>query len=152
MPLGGDRKPFPFLQTPFTKARARFSPDGRWVAYQSNESTRNEVWVAPFPKADSKWLISTAGGDYPRWRRDGREIFYLDPDNRLMAAEVDGQGAAFKVGAVKPLFTINSPNQQYAYDVSTDGQRFLVNTFPEQQDTSTPITVVMNWQAALSRR
>ena len=153
LPLAGDRKPRPFLQNQFQKFRARISPDGRWVSYSSQESTRNEVYVASFPRADKNSLVSTTGGGWSRWRRDGRELFYVDPDNRLMAAEVDGQGATFKPGAVKPLFTINPTDllSGYAYDVSPDGQRFLVISVAEQQGTSTPITVVMNWQAGLRK-
>ncbi|MBI3048045.1 MAG: PD40 domain-containing protein [Acidobacteria bacterium] len=142
----GDRKPFPFMETPFNETVATFSPDGRWVAYVSNESGRNEVYVVPFPGPGGKWQVSTAGGNWPRWRRDGREVFYLAPDNRLMAAAVDGQGPAFDVGAVRPLFgTRARPNRRYMFDVSADGQRFLINTLVEQ--AVQPITLVVNWPA-----
>jgi tricorn protease-like protein len=152
LPLAGDRTPVPFLQNPTRKVRARFSPDGRWVAYESDESGRSEVYVVPFPKAEGKELVSTAGGTYARWRRDGKEIFYMAPDNRLMAAEVIGEGPVFRVGAVRPLFAINPPSGRYPYDVSADGQRFLVNTSSEVDAASTqPITVVLNWPAALRR-
>jgi eukaryotic-like serine/threonine-protein kinase len=152
LPLSGDRKPFPFLQTQFNEVEGRFSPDNRWVAYFSNESGgKSEVYVAPFPGPGGKWQISTAGGNSPRWRRDGAEIFYLDPDNKLMAAAVNGKGASFVVGAVKPLFqTRPAPGLRYQYDVSADGQRFLINTAPEQS-ASTPITVVVNWAAGLKK-
>ncbi|MGH9253087.1 MAG: protein kinase domain-containing protein [Vicinamibacterales bacterium] len=104
LPLVGDRKPFPLLQTPFNEYPAVLSSDGQWVAYVSNESGRNEVYVMPFPGPGGKWQVSTAGGIWPRWRRDGAELFYLAPDNRLMAAEVNGRGSGFDVGAVQPLF------------------------------------------------
>jgi Tol biopolymer transport system component len=152
LPLSGDRKPIPFLNTQFNEIAGHFSPDGRWVAYYSNESGRYEVYVASFPGPGGKWQISTSGGKSARWRRDGTEIFYLDPDNKLMAAAVNGKGSSLEVGAVKPLFQTRaaSPNYQYPYDVSADGQRFLINTLPEQT-ASEPITVVVNWTAGLKK-
>jgi hypothetical protein len=151
LPLTGDRKPFPFLKTQFSEDLGRFSPDGRWFAYASNESSRNEVYVTSFPGAGGKWQISTAGGRFPRWRHDGAEIFYLAPDNKLMSAAVKGTGPTFEVGAVKPLFeTHASGGFRYPYDVSADGQRFLINTLPEQA-ASAPITVVINWTAGLKK-
>ncbi|HXP80244.1 MAG TPA: protein kinase [Verrucomicrobiae bacterium] len=151
LPLSGDRKPFPLLQTQFGETDGQISPDGRWVAYRSNESGRNEIYVAPFPGPGGKWQISTAGGYFPRWRHDGSEIFYLTPDNRLMAASINGKGAGFEVGAVKPLFATRIVGGGiYQYDVSADGQRFLINTAPEQA-TSAPITVVLNWTAELKK-
>ena len=149
LPLSGDRKPFPFLQTEFSETRGRFSPDGRWVAYSSNESGRNEIYVAPFPGPGGKWQISTTGGSFARWRRDGSEIFYVAPDNKLIVASVNGKEGRFEVGAVKPLFeTRLGPAGGYQYDVSPDGQRFLINTVAEGTSKS-PITVVTNWTAAL---
>jgi serine/threonine protein kinase/Tol biopolymer transport system component len=151
LPLFGDRKPFPFLKTQFNGVSAQFSPDGHWVAYQSNESGKFEVYVAPFPGPGGKWQISTGGGSLPRWRRDGTEIFYLDPDNNLMAAAVNGKGRIFDVGAVKPLLgTHAAQGGRYRYDVSADGQRFLVNTLPEQT-ASAPITVVLNWTTGIKK-
>jgi Tol biopolymer transport system component len=150
LPLFGDRKPFPFLQTQFNEVFGRFSPDGRWVAYQSNESGRYEIYVAPFPGPGGKWQISTAGGGRLRWRPDGNEIFYLSPGNNLMAAALNGKGSSFEVGAVKPLFQTRATGLENRYDVSADGQRFLVITAPEQA-TSAPITVVLNWTAGLKK-
>ena len=151
LPITGDRKPFPLLQTQFGGTEGRISPDGRWVAYRSNESGRNEIYVAPFPGPGGKWQISTAGGSFPRWRHDGSEIFYLTPDNRLMAASVNGKGTGFEVGAVKPLFATRIVfGGDYQYDVSADGQRFLIDTSPEQA-TLAPITVVLNWTAGLKK-
>jgi Tol biopolymer transport system component len=154
LPLSGDRKAAVLLQTPFNEGNGRFSPDGRWTAYQSNESGRNEVYVAPFPGPGGKWQISTAGGSFPRWRRDGRELYYLAPDNNLMAASVSGDGAAFQVGVVRALFEVRvravPVGGGYPYDFSADGQRFLVNTLM-QEAASAPITVVVNWTAALPK-
>ena len=143
-------KPMPFVQTPFNEGGARFSHDGRWVVYQSNESGKADVWVTPFPRADRRWLISTAGGTSARWRQDDKEIFYLAPDSRLMAAEVNGEGVAFHVGEVRPLFQTRAPSVGAAYDVSANGQRFLVNTL-EEDTIPPPITVVVNWVAGLMK-
>ena len=152
LPLFGDRRPFSFLSTEFTVSRGRFSPDGLWVAFTSDESGRLDVWVAPFPKADRKWQISTAGGSWPRWRQGSKEIFFLAPGNTLMTAGVNGQGSAFAVGAVQPLFKIDArPGQGSPYDVSPDGKRFLVNTLVEELPESPPITIVVNWTAALRK-
>jgi eukaryotic-like serine/threonine-protein kinase len=151
LPLSGDKKPAPFVNTQFMENYGQFSPDGRWVAYRSDESGRNEIYVAPFPGPGGKWQISTGGGDLPRWRRDGTEIFYLAPDNKLMAAAVNGKGPSFEIGAVKPLFEARpQTGQRYPYAVSADGQRFLIHTLPEQT-ASAPITVVLNWTAGVKK-
>jgi len=151
LPLSGERKPMPYLQTQFNEGDSQFSPDGRWVAYASNESGRFEVYVAPFRGPGGKWQVSTTGGSEPRWRRDGTEVFYLDPDDKLMVAAVNGRGSTFEVGAVRPLFeTRAGAVARFRYSVSADGQRFLVNTFPEQS-ASAPITVVLNWTAGLQK-
>ncbi len=150
LPLGGDRKPFPFLQTEFNEFNGQFSPDGRWIAYVSDESGGNEIYVAPFPGPGPKQQISTSGGRQPKWQGDGKEIFYLAPGKKLMAAEVNGQGASLVIGAARPLFEVHPYESGYAYDVTTDGQRFLINTIVEQK-ASAPITLVLNWTADLKR-
>src|SRR6266581_6873425 len=132
LPLFGDRRPFPFLQTQFNEYDGRFSPDGKWVAYSSNASGKYEAYVAPFPGPGGKWQVSTDGGQGPVWRRDGNEIFYLAPDNKLMAAAVNGKGANFEVGAIKPLFQTRPTGRNDQYSASPDGQRFLINTALEQ--------------------
>ena len=91
--VDGEPKPVPFLATDFDERSGQFSPDGRWVAYESNESGRYEIYVRGFPQTGGKWLVSVAGGTQPRWRRDGREIYYVAPDNKLMAVEVKPSGA-----------------------------------------------------------
>jgi Tol biopolymer transport system component/tRNA A-37 threonylcarbamoyl transferase component Bud32 len=150
LPLSGDRKPIPFLNTQFNESSGRFSPDGRWVAYVSDESGRNEVYVTSFPGPGGKWQSSVGGGSLPRWRHDGSEIFYLGPDNKLMAAAVNAKGSSFEVGAVKPLFQTHATAYRYSYDVTPDGQRFLISTAPEQPGTA-PITIVLNWAAGLKK-
>jgi hypothetical protein len=150
LPTFGDRKPLPFLNTQFNESEGKFSPDGRWIAYQSNESGRNEVYVAPFPGPGGKWQVSTGGGLQPRWRRDGSEIFYIDPRGNVMAAPVNGKGSSFEIGVIKQLFAARTKPIRRSYDVSADGQRFLINTLPEQM-MSAPITVVVNWTAGLKK-
>jgi Tol biopolymer transport system component len=109
-PLDGSGKPAPFIATEFDENYARFSPDGRWVAYSSNESGRWEVYVVPFPGPGGKWQVSTAGGEMPRWRGDGHEIFYMALDYALMAVSVDGRSSAFQVGQATPLFHPRVPS------------------------------------------
>jgi eukaryotic-like serine/threonine-protein kinase len=154
-PLSGDPKPMPFLQTPFNEAIGQFSPDGRWIAYQSNESGRQEVYVAPFPGPGGKWQVSTAGGVGQRWRRDGKELFYVsNADNKLMAADVSGQGAAFEVRSVRALFEMKgrrTGNNISSFDASADGQRFLINIVTDQTPASSSITLVVNWPALLKK-
>jgi len=149
LPLEGERKPFPFLKTPFNESHGQFSPDGHWVAYQSDESGRLEIYVAPFPAAGGKRQVSLAGGSSPRWRTDGKELFYIAPDFRLMAAEMVITRVEVTIGAVRPLFGPLLTNR-YMYDVSADGQRFLVVT-PNEQAASEPLTLVQNWPAALKK-
>src|SRR5579863_2359525 len=152
LPLTGAAKPFPFLQTPFAAGNGQFSPDGGWVVYQSNESQRNEIYVAPFPGPGGKRQISTSGGNFPRWRQDGKEIFYMGLDRRLMAAEVTARGGALEVGQVRPLFSPTGITQgsNPFYDVSADAQRFLLRMFPEQK-AGEPLTLVQNWTAGLKK-
>jgi hypothetical protein len=143
------------LQAPFNVFDAQFSPDSRWIAYVSNESQRNEIYVTPFPPPvsghGSKRQVSTAGGSLPRWRQDGKEIFYLGPDRQLMAAEIEAKGGILEVGQVRPLFSATGMTQANPlYDVSADGQHFLVRTFPEQK-TGDPLTLVQNWTAGLKK-
>ncbi|HXI03825.1 MAG TPA: hypothetical protein VNI57_11680, partial [Candidatus Saccharimonadales bacterium] len=147
-----DSKPEPYVATSFSEDYATFSPDGRWVAYTSDESGRTEVYVSPFPKPDGKWQISSSGGDLPRWREDGREIYYLAPGDRMIAVAVDGSGTSLEVGREQALFThvVNHSTWQ-AYDVTPDGQKFLL-VVPEKQSTVYPVTLALNWTAGLAKR
>jgi Tol biopolymer transport system component len=146
---GSGSKPLKWLATPFREAAARFSPDGQWVSYESNESGRNEIYAAPFPGPGSKRRISNGGGRYPRWRADGKEVFYVGPGT-LMAAEVSIKGGNIEVGAVHSL-GIPVRAAQYRYDVSLDGQRFLVAA-PREQKSPAPLTLVQNWTALLKKK
>jgi dipeptidyl aminopeptidase/acylaminoacyl peptidase len=151
LPLDGDRKPKKYLATPAEEMHGNFSPDGRVVAYTSNESGKFEVYVQTLPLSDRKWQVSTDGGYEPRWRADGREIYYLSEDRKLMAVAV-GAGPSFELP--KLLFQTRVPagvtaNRMH-YVPSRDGQRFLVNTQTGDL-SSNPITVVLNWTAGLKK-
>ena len=155
LPLSDEGKPRPILQTPFSERHGRFSPDGQWVTYTSNESGRDEIHVMAFATQGGKWQISTAGGDDPRWRRDGRELFYF-AGNTIMAAEVNVTGPSFRVGTVRPLFDVRRRTAGYlafgagsSYDVTADGQRFLVNDAADEQEAPPPVTIITNWTATL---
>jgi serine/threonine protein kinase len=154
-PLSGDRKPYPYLQTQFEEQDGQFSPDGKWVAYSSNESGQYEVYVQSFPPSGAKFPISSGGGSEPQWRNDGKELFYLVADQTLMATAVElGRSASepFWAGLPKPLInvppasTIGRTRRSYA--VSNDGQRFLITDVGRVGNAS-PLTVVLNWQARL---
>jgi Tol biopolymer transport system component len=151
LPASGERNPHLFLQSPFTLVRSSFSPDGKWLAYCSPESGNQKVYVVPFPGPGGKWQVSSGGGDYPRWRRDGKELFYLSPDNKLMAAEVKASGSSFAVVAVRELFETRAYRSQVsAYDVTADGQRFILAYEPGQPNEA--ITLVENWNAELRKK
>jgi Tol biopolymer transport system component len=147
---GAGRKPVAFLQTAFNESDGHFSPDGKWVAYVSNENGSDQVYVAPFPGPGGKWQISAAGGSRPTWRRDGKEIIYLSADDKLMATEVNAKGSNFEVGAVKQLFQTKPQRPGTVYDATRDTQRFLVNTSSAQKST-VPITLVLHWTADLKK-
>ena len=154
LPLTGDRKPWVFLQTPFNEAHASFSPDGRWVAYVSDESGRAEVYVRSFPKPTGKWQVSTEGGDQPRWRHDGHELFYLAPNQKMMAVAMI-PGPAFKHGPPQAMFDIRVrrtglTDSRAHYTVTRDGQRFLVNILAEGPNSS-GIAIVVDWTAELKK-
>jgi Tol biopolymer transport system component/DNA-binding winged helix-turn-helix (wHTH) protein len=152
--LGVAQKPYPFLKTAANEQQAQFSPDGRWVLYQSDESGAGEIYVTRFPVPGGKRRISPAGGGQPRWRRDGREIFYISSDGKLMAAHVRTNGSTLEIGETRPLFM--SPlvaGQGFAFDVSPDGQRFLMKTslVGSASTVNDYLTVVQNWAAGLTK-
>jgi Tol biopolymer transport system component len=146
IPLFGDRQPIPFLQTKFNETNGVFSPDAKWIAYESDDSGSSQVWVQSFP-AGSKWQVSSEGGSSPRFRRDGKELFYLAANGRLMAVEVKANTSGLEFSAPKPLFETHSTDR---YAVTADGQRFLFST-PIEESVSAPITVILNWTAEAKR-
>ena len=150
-----DRQTRPLLQSQWLIRNAQFSPDGKFVAYASSETGNWEVYVSPFPGFGSKWQVSRGdGGEEPRWRRDGKELFYLAPGGRLMAADVK-TGAGFEAGFPLALFQTH-PRQPisamdfFSYDVTSDGQRFLVNTRVETSN-SAPLSVILNWSSEIEK-
>ena len=154
MPLFGDKKPFQFLATPSVQNQAQFSPNGKWIAYISNKSGTFEIYVTSFPVRGAEIRVSESGGMWPRWGSDGREIFYLTPDNILTGVTVDEDSSGFRVTAGRPLFRVRPHPQvslgQYPYAISPNSQRFLVNTFIEET-TSMPITLFLNWPEELKK-
>ena len=151
-PAGSPPKPYPWLQTNFAESTAQFSPDGRWVVWQSDETGRLEVYVAPFSGAGGKRQVSAEGGNSPRWRRDGRELFYRGPDGKLTAVEVGAKGTTLELGKSSklPVPASTSGLLGFTYDVAADGQRFLAIA-PVEQAGRQELTVVLNWAAGLKK-
>jgi len=155
------RKPFPVLHSSFDEIEGQFSPDGRWLAYASNESGRYEIYIRTFPEAGGKWQVSVAGGVQPRWRRDGRELFYVAPDGRLMVVPIRLTPDTHALDAGPPVLLFPTrfatganiaaagflARAQYA--VAPDG-RFLMNIAADDRATS-PITTVQNWTVGLKK-
>jgi Tol biopolymer transport system component len=153
LPLEGERKPFPFLQTEFGEAQAVFSPDGRWIAYASVESGSPEVYIRPFtPEKASesgtggKWLVSNGGGQRPRWRGDGEELYYISPAPLQLAVDINA-GSVPQLGVPRRLFAVPLINN---YTVTADGKRFL-RLSSSGGASASPFRVVTNWQAGLKR-
>jgi Tol biopolymer transport system component len=157
--ISPDKKPIPFLQTEFDEFQGQMSPDGHWMAYTSDESgQQREVYVRPFPASDGSWRISTAGGQQARWRADGKELFFVAADGKMMSVAVktvSGPKAGFEAGIPTPLFEAHmAPDIRatvgYNYDLTGDGKRFLVNRSAGTGATA-PLTVVVNWNAGLKK-
>lgn len=150
LPLAGG-EPVTFAATTAEERNGRLSPDGKWMAYMSNESGRPEVYVQPYPPTGAKWQISKGGGLQPQWRGDGRELFYLTPSRRLVAVSLAAGGAGFEALASRELFETRATGTERVgpqYTAARDGQRFLISI---ATDTALPITIVQNWTAALTR-
>ncbi len=151
LPLFGDGKPFPVVQSTFDERYPEVSPDGKWMAYQSNESGRWEVYITAFPGGGAKWQVSSVGGASAKWRKDSREVFYLDPSDNLVAVDVNGSGAAVQLGTPHALFQAIGIQREYGpYDVSADGKKFLINS-GNLKEGSDPFTLVQNWPAELKK-
>jgi serine/threonine protein kinase/Tol biopolymer transport system component len=154
-PITGETSAFAYLDSPFEEAHAQFSPDGRWVAYTSNESGRPEVYIQSFPIGGGKWQISTAGGDQPQWRGDGKELFYVGPDRNLVAVSIAASSATIEIGRPAILFQTIMPlsgitDDRNNYVPSKDGQRFLVNTLADTGNLQ-PLILVLNWAGELKK-
>jgi Tol biopolymer transport system component len=152
LPLFGDRKPSPFVQAAYSAREAFFSPNGRYIAYTSNESGHFEIYVQTFPDRTGRWQVSTSGGTHPRWRRDGKELFFVS-GQKLMAVDVNTAAPQFEAGIPKPLFEADFLSGTYSpsiYAPTADGQRFLA-VIPVAQQSISPVTVVTNWPAALKQ-
>jgi Tol biopolymer transport system component len=144
----------PLLQAKWTVRNAQFSPDGRWMAYASNETGSWEIYVSPFPSVNGKWQVSSAGGQEPRWRQDGKELFYLSADGKMMAVPVTA-GASFAAGSPVALFQTHrrqpvSSLDVSSYDVSGDGQRFLIDTKVDEASAA-PLSILLNWASELEK-
>jgi Tol biopolymer transport system component len=150
---GTESRSIPIVNSSFDERFGQFSPDGRWVAYASNESGRFEIVVQSFPEPSGKWQVSTAGGVQPRWRPDGKELYFIAPDGRLMAVSISPSAAAVEAGLPVPLFPSRLPGGgsanffKHQFAVSPDG-RFLLNQSIEESSTL-PITVIVNWDSGL---
>lgn len=149
LPISGDKKPAPFLRTEFNDLDGVFSPDGKWVAYTSDESGKEEIYVQMFSASGGKWQISKGGGSRSKWRRDGKELFFLAADRKIMAVDVSA-GATFQAGVPQPLFGTHLISLFARFAVTANGQRFLVPA-PVSEAISSPATVVVNWTAGIKR-
>jgi len=152
VPTTGEQKPIVFMEDDFPKDEFRVSPDSQWIAYNSDESGRSEVYVASFPKFDRRRQVSNAGGAVPRWRGDTRQLYYLQPDGMLMSVDVR-PGEIMETAAPQPLFRADVPFTTVLdqYDVTADGKRFLIIE-NEANATSPPINVVVNWAEEFRKR
>jgi Tol biopolymer transport system component len=153
LPLFGKRKPFPVVQSPFEARDPVLSPDGKWLAYTSTEGGISNVYVVPFGHGSGKWQISSDGGYSPRWRHDGKELFYVSSGLDLMSANVSATSDSFSVGKVHALFQAHMlalSTTSAAYDVTADGKKFAIVT--ATHDPSEPLTLVTNWPALLKKQ
>jgi Tol biopolymer transport system component len=148
LPMQGEQKPLPVLQTQFNESWGTFSPDGRWVAYASDESGASEIYVRPFSPG-GKWLVSKGGSVYPRWRADGKRLFYSTLNSQLMAVEID-TGKGFQAETPRRLFAVPGAQPTSTWDIAPDGKRFLFVT-KANESRPAPFTVVLNWAAGLKK-
>jgi Tol biopolymer transport system component len=151
LPMSGDHQPKPLMEsTAFEQTWPTFSPDGQFIAYVSLESGKPEIYVRSFP-ASGKWQISNGGGNFPRWRADGKELFYLSEEGKVMAAQVKSENP-FQIAVPQELFQTRIKFAfGYGYAVTHDGTRFLINS-PSEANNPAPLTVVINWTASLKQK
>lgn len=147
----GDRKPVPYLHTYFRKSDPQFSPDGKWVAYVSNESGHYEVYIQAFPLSGGKWQVTNSGGTQPRWRADGRELFFLN-NNRLWAVDIRTWPGRVEIGSPRDLFgVVMYLGPPYVYDATRDGRRLLLTQPAKGSVGLEPMNVILDWQARLKK-
>ncbi len=144
----------PLLLAKWTVRNAQLSPDGRWMTYASNETGRMEIYVSPFPSGAGKWQVSSAGGEEPRWRHDGKELFYVSAEGKMMAVSVT-TGATFEAGSPVALFQTHrrppvTSQDVFSYDVSGDGQRFLIITKVDEANAA-PLSILLNWSSEMEK-
>jgi eukaryotic-like serine/threonine-protein kinase len=147
LPLSGERKPFPYLHSEASEQFADFSPDLKWIAYASNASSKEQVYVATFPDAHARFQVSTSGGSNPKWRRDGKELYYMDADHNIVAVSVTTRGHTVELGSARALFRVTGISPGYALNVTDDGQHFLIVHYVGLSSSS--FTLVMDWAAEL---
>jgi dipeptidyl aminopeptidase/acylaminoacyl peptidase len=154
LPTSGDRKPVPFLKTQYNVLQGQVSPDSKWIAYTSNESGRNEIYVQSFPAGGGRWLVSSSGGSLARWRRDSKELFYRAPDGRLMATPVRQAAKGLEFGTPSPLFRVSEAQGifSYPYDLSPDGQKILALVPTQVARDAASLNVIVNWDAELKKK
>jgi Tol biopolymer transport system component len=148
IPMSGDHKAYPLITNDFNNTYSQFSPDGHWVAYDSNESGRDEIYAVAFPNPTARFQISTTGGANAQWRADGKELFYTDADNKIMAVDIASHGDALQIGTPHALWAprLQAVNPPYA---TTEGKRFLVNELPLQ--STSHLSLTLNWDAELKK-
>jgi len=149
-PVSGGGKPFPVVTGPFDNRLGRVSPDGKWIAYIGWETGKPEIYIQNFPPRGGKWQISTAGGYRPKWRADGRELFYRE-GSKMMSVDVKTNAGRLEAGNPKLLFDAPRSRRDMVFDVSADGQKLLLLVSNEETGAPHPITVVLNWQAGIKR-
>jgi hypothetical protein len=153
VPTIGDRKPRPYLRGPYNEQQGRFSPDGQWVAYTSDEGGTPQIYIQRFPDPSGKWPISNNGGADPRWSRDGRELFYISADQKMMSVRIELSNNKVQAGIPQEFFPVRVTgltDTRTHYAVTQDSRRFLINTRNERSAIA-PITVVLNWSASITR-
>jgi eukaryotic-like serine/threonine-protein kinase len=151
LPLAEGGKPVAIVQDGFDEDAAVITSDGKWMAYQSSESGRREIYITAFPGGGAKWQMSNSGGSSPRWRRDGKELFFLDPGDTINAVDVNASGGTPRLGAPHALFQAVGVQRDFGpYDVSADGKKFLLNS-GNLKEGSDPLTLVLNWPAELKK-
>jgi eukaryotic-like serine/threonine-protein kinase len=151
LPLFGEGKPFPIVQTAFDERLAAVSPDSKWMAYWNNESGRYEIYITAFPGAGPKWQVSTNGGISPKWRKDGKELYFIDGADNMVAVDVNLSANAVHLGVPHALFQVAGVQREYGpYDVTADGKKFLIN-FGNVNAGGDPLTLVLNWPSQLKK-